>query len=204
HVVRAAAAMVAGRGAERHGAHQAQVPRKTLIRVRLHADHSVMSRWGGRAPWRSAAPPALRARVQEIRAARRGVRWSRPLGCVCLGFAAWAALGSDYPLSRSVATASSASAAVQLAPRALAPVGRITTPTPRFTWTPGSWRTFDFVLLDEGLDEVCRVRVEGCALDATDDITRQLLGGGLCYWLVEPAAAGRPARSAPVAIGFSR
>jgi hypothetical protein len=122
-----------------------------------------------------------------------------------LGLAAWTALDPDYAVPRSVPMPTSAAAADGLLPSALGPVGVIHGGRPRFRWVgPAAAATFDFVLLDEALEEVQRIEVRGREFDATDAVLERLLSGAQFHWLVETEWQGCRRRSAPVAIAFSR
>lgn len=99
----------------------------------------------------------------------------------------------------------SAAAADGLLPSALEPTGAIHGGRPRFRWAwPDAAATFDFVLLDESLDEVQRIAVRGRGFDATDAVLERLRSGAQFHWLVETEWQGSRRRSAPVAIAFSR
>ena len=76
---------------------------------------------------------------------------------------------------------------------------------PRFRWAwPAAAATFDFVLLDEALEELQRIAVRGREFDATDAVLERLRDGAQYHWLVETEWQGSRRRSAPVAIEFSR
>lgn len=136
------------------------------------------------------------------------MRWSRPLGVVLIAAALAAALDPDYPVptptaTRSTATPSSAAAAFCLEPRALSPRGGTAAGPPRFCWSwNGPGNDFEVVLLDEGLDELHRVVVQGLELEPAGPLLRLLEGGGRFHWYVVADPRGRRFRSAPAAFRF--
>jgi hypothetical protein len=149
--------------------------------------------------------PARDVLVRRLRGARPAVRWVRPSGFLLLGLAAWTALDPDYAVPRSVPMPTSAAAADGLLPCALEPAGVIRNDRPRFRWDwPTTGATFDFVLLDEALEEVQRIEVHGREFDATAAVLERLRTGAQFHWLIETEWQGRRRRSAPVAIAFSR
>ena len=163
-----------------------------------------MSRRRGGAELQAKREPARDVLVRRLREARPAVRWVRASGFVLLGLAAWTALDPDYAVPRSVPVPTSAAAADGLLPSALEPIGVIHGGRPRFRWVwPAAAATFDFVLLDEALEEVQRVQVRGRAFDATDAVLERLRTGAQFHWFVETEWQGSSRRSAPVAIAFS-
>lgn len=142
--------------------------------------------------------------AKAIRAARSGSRWSRPFGVLCLGLAAWAVLDPEYPMPSPVPTASSADQRPELAPAKLFPAGAIGALPLRFTWSspPGSERT-EFVLADEGFDEVYRGLAQDGSFDATDAVVAQLRSGRQFHWRVESVRGGVRRSSASIAVCFS-
>ncbi len=65
---------------------------------------------------------------------------------------------------------------------------------------------FDFVLLDEELEEVFRRSVRGHECPVDGNLGAQLAGakGAQWHWSVVARCRGQERRSAPVAFGFSR
>ena len=164
-----------------------------------------MSRRRGGAGMQTERDPARDVLVRRVRAARPAVRWVRQSGFVLLGLAAWTALDPDYAVPRSVPMPTSAAAADGLLPSALEPTGAIHGGRPCFRWAwPAASAAFDFVLLDESLEEVQRIAVRGREFDATDAVLARLRSGAQFHWLVETEWLGSRRRSAPVAIAFSR
>jgi hypothetical protein len=146
-----------------------------------------------------------RLRALGIRSERRGVRWSRPFGALLIAVAVAAAVDPEYPLPRSVPEIVSAGEGAALAPRCLAPRGKVGADPVCFRWAwDGAPPALDFVLLDEQLDEVLRQRVSGSELVAAGELRERLQAGGQLHWYVEGEVAGQPVRCAPVAFWFCR
>jgi hypothetical protein len=127
------------------------------------------------------------------------------MGLLLIGTAMVAAADLQAPMPMPGTGPSSAIAGSKLLPRALQPVGWVGTRRPRFCWSWSSQTAdFDFVLLDEGLDEVHRQRVRGCEVVAAGTLAARLARGERFHWYVEATIDGRLVASAPVAFGFAR
>jgi hypothetical protein len=84
------------------------------------------------------------------------------------------------------------------------PAGAIATLPVRFTWScsPGSERA-EFVLADEGLDEVCRAPAGDGFFDATAAVLELLRSGRQWHWHVESVRDGVRQVSPAIAVCFS-
>lgn len=146
-------------------------------------------------------------RARQIRGARRGSRWWRPLGVLLTALATFAALDPDYPLPRQLPTTGSAVAGAGLMPEAVAPRGAVPAGDFAFRWVAADGAS-ELVLLDDQLDEIYRRRVNGNCLpvDAALRKTLEGLAGaeGRLHWYVIGEVGGQPRRSPPVAIEFCR
>jgi hypothetical protein len=113
-------------------------------------------------------------------------------------------LDPEYPMPSPVPTASSADQHPELAPTKLFPAGAIEALPVRFAWQcpPGSER-MEFVLLDEGLDEVHREPVQGDSFDASAAVLERLRSGQQLHWRVESVRGGVRRLSPSIAVCFS-
>lgn len=151
---------------------------------------------------RSPHQTAVQERVEQVRSARRGPRWTRPLGVLLMVLALALALDPDYPLAWSHSDASvSARKAPHLLPRALSPKGPIRDSQLRFRWQwDGPEVAWDLVLLDAAWDEVARRQgIHGFEIMADGSLTAALGSGDSFFWCVEASLDGRPIRSRPQA-----
>lgn len=163
-----------------------------------------MSKWS-RQPTTRLVPDAERqARIREIRGARRGNRWSRPLGCVCLLLAMWFVLCPSYPAPCAFTTQFSAESLEELVPQAIAPRGAIGDSGWHFTFVlPIGATNAELVLLDEALDEVHREPAFAGMFNATDAVRAYLRDGRQYHWRVEAQCRGELRQSASIALCFS-
>lgn len=146
--------------------------------------------------------------VRRIRSQRQGSWVWRPLGLLLIAAAAAAALDPEYPVARPKSVLPSAVDGIDLLPRPLAPRGEVDAAPAAFRWTWAGPRDaeFDFVLLDEELEEVFRRSVRGHECPVDGNLGAQLAGakGAQWHWSVVARCRGQERRSAPVAFGFSR
>lgn len=172
------------------------------------SDNPVMAGIHRVAPWRMPPREDIAASVRDLRSARSGPRWARPLGIALIVAAVAAAFDPDYPMPREVLQAIQQRRVTSEGLVAMEPRGALDATPASFRWIwngdGASSRAFTLVALDAESREVARVPVVGCEIAVEGPFRHAIEAAAEFHWYVETPAQNGVVRSVPAACAISR
>jgi hypothetical protein len=172
------------------------------------SDNPVMAGIHRVAPWRMPLREDVAASVRDLRSARSGPRWARPLGIALIVAAVAAAFDPDYPMPREVLQAILQRRVTSEGLVAMEPRGALDAAPASFRWSwngdGASSRAFTLVALDAESRELARVPVKGCEMAVEGPFRHAIETAAEFHWYVETSAQNGVVRSVPAACAISR
>ena len=172
------------------------------------SDNPVMAGIHRVAPWRMPLREDVAASVRDLRSARSGPRWARPLGIALIVAAVAAAFDPDYPMPREVLQAILKRRVTSEGLVAMEPRGALDAPPASFRWSwngdGASSRNFTLVALDAESRELARMPVVGCEMAVEGPFRHAIETAAEFHWYVETSAQNGVVRSTPAACAISR